>query len=371
MKKKFIWTAWSHVTIIMLAAILTSCGASALMTRSNDDSPAGRVDDEVKIAIAWRSDTDNEFCTNVMEAFRQAGVTVKVLPQVKAPYINYEGTSVSTSCLDSEGIGYLAGEYATMIRANTYEGSNASDVLKDVDGVIFTGGEDIASTLYATPEDWHHIEAEIDFNAARDVSDYLTMTYCLDHDIPLLGLCRGSQMLGVVSGATMIQDIPTWFESQGLPYHYEHRREKAEGETYRDYVPHTVNIAAGSLLSGFVSTTARPRSTLVASTRKGLKKGTLALDGCPSWHHQAMLSVEGTPLRCVGTTTVSGIPMIEAVERTDKHCAVGLQFHPEAAIVKRTGKHINNANADEFMTYDEAMHIFKTFISKCKSNLPR
>ena len=343
MNKKLIW---------MLAAILTIlCGVCIVTHCSNSDNPSDSSEREVCIAIAWRADTDNEFCTNVVEAFRQAGVTVKVLPQVKAPYINYEGTSVSTSCLDSEGIGYLAGEYATMIRANTYEGSNAQDVLKDVDGVIFTGGEDIASTLYATPEDWHHIEAEIDFNAARDVSDYLTMTYCLDHDIPLLGLCRGSQMLGVVSGATMIQDIPTWFESQGLPYHYEHRREKAEGETYRDYVPHTVNIAAGSLLSGFVSTS--------------------TLDGCPSWHHQAMLSVEGTPLRCVGTTTVSGIPMIEAVERTDKHCAVGLQFHPEAAIVKRTGKHINNANADEFMTYDEAMHIFKTFISKCKSNLPR
>ena len=347
----------------MLAAILTVlCGVCIVTCRSNGDNPSDSSEREVCIAIAWCSDTDNEFCTNVVEAFRQAGVTVKVLPQVNAPYINYEGTSVSASYLDSEGIGYLAGEYATMIRANTYEGSNASDVLKDVDGVIFTGGEDIASTLYATPEDWHHIEAEIDFNAARDVSDYLTMTYCLDHDIPLLGLCRGSQMLGVVSGATMIQDIPTWFESQGLPYHYEHRREKAEGETYRDYVPHTVNIAAGSLLSGFVSTTACPKGTLALTT---------TLDGCPSWHHQAMLSVEGTPLRCVGTTTVSGIPMIEAVERTDKHCAVGLQFHPEAAIVKRTGKHINNANADEFMTYDEAMHIFKTFISMCKSNLPR
>ena len=89
---------------------------------------------------------------------------------------------------------------------------------------------DRSPSLYAVQEDWHHVEAEIDYNAARDVSDYLTMAYCLDHDIPILGFCRGSQMLGVVSGATMIQDLPVWFASHNLDYNYEHRREISEGE---------------------------------------------------------------------------------------------------------------------------------------------
>ncbi|MBQ1645472.1 MAG: gamma-glutamyl-gamma-aminobutyrate hydrolase family protein [Prevotella sp.] len=76
--------------------------------------------------------------------------------------------------------------------------------------------------------------------------DYLTMAYCLDHDIPILGFCRGSQMLCVVSVATMIQDFPVWFASHNLDYNYEHRREISEGETYFDYTPHDVNIASDS-----------------------------------------------------------------------------------------------------------------------------
>ena len=271
----------------------------------------------MKIAIAWRADTDNEFCTNVVEAFRLAGVNVTVLPQVKASYIDYEGSSVSTNQLDADGIGYLSNDAGLLVRAKAYDGSNVAEVLCDVDGVLFTGGEDISPSLYAVQEDWHHIEAEIDYNAARDVSDYLTMAYCLDHDIPIWGFCRGFQMLGVVSGAAMIQDLPVWFASQNLDYNYEHRREKSEGETYRDYTPHDVNIASDSRLAKMF--------------------GTTVLTAVPSWHHQAILSVEGTPLCVTATTTVSGMETVEGIERKDKRCAVAVQFHPEAANIEDEG----------------------------------
>ena len=74
----------------------------------------------------------------------------------------------------------------------------------------------------------------------------MTTAYCLDYDIPILGFFRGSQMLGVVSVATIIQDFPVWFASHNLDYNYEHRREISEGETYFDYTPHDVNIASYS-----------------------------------------------------------------------------------------------------------------------------
>ena len=338
MKKRII--LWGLVVILVI------CGICIITCYSSDDDASDSSKKEVRIAIAWRADSDNEFCTNIVEAFREAGVTVTVLPQVKAGYLGYDGTTVSQTCLDSVGIGYLSNASGTMVRAKGYRESNVEEVLKDVDGVVFTGGEDIAPTLYATQADWHHIEAEIDYNAARDVSDYLTMTYCLDHDIPLIGFCRGAQMLGVVSGATIVQDIPTWFAAQGLTYNYEHRREKAEGETYRDYTAHDVTLTDGSMLARYF--------------------GATTLTGCPSWHHQSILSTEGTQLRVTATTTVSGIDMVEGVERTDKRCAVGVQFHPEAAIVKHIGKGINNANASQFMTYDAALPLFRAFINECK-----
>lgn len=334
----------------VLAAIFCIHCITISAAYSNNDNPSDSSEKELRIAIAWRADTDNDFCTNIVEAFREAGVEVTVLPQVKAGYLDYDGSVLSTACIDAEGIGYLSNASGALVRSQLYDDSNAADVLKDVDGVVFTGGEDISPTLLAEPQDWHHIEAEIDYNAARDVSDFLTMTYCLDHDIPLIGFCRGAQLLGVVSGATIIQDIPTWFAAQGLPYHYEHRREKAEGETYRDYTPHNVTLTDGSLLARYF--------------------GTTTLTGCPSWHHQALLSTEGTPLRITATTAVSGIDMIEGIERTDKECAIGIQFHPEAAIVKHIGMGQNNANASLFMTYDAAMPIFRAFIGECRTSSP-
>lgn len=331
MKQLKIW----HIAVIFVIL----CGACSKTSRDDNQK-------ELKIAIAWRADTDNEFCTNVVEAFRLAGVNVTVLPQVKASYIDYEGSSVSANQLDADGIGYLSNDAGLLVRAKAYDGSNVAEVLRDVDGVVFTGGEDISPSLYAVQEDWHHIEAEIDYNAARDVSDYLTMAYCLDHDIPILGFCRGSQMLGVVSGATMIQDLPVWFASHNLDYNYEHRREKSEGETYRDYTPHDVNITSDSHLAKMF--------------------GTTALTAVPSWHHQAIHSVEGTLLCVTATTSVSGIETIEGIERKDKRCAVAVQFHPEAAIVKHSGKGVNNANASQFMSYETAMPLFRSFIECCK-----
>ena len=329
----------------MLVFCLILCCVTVFQSCTDDDRPNSDID--VRIAIAWRADVDNEFCTNIIDVFAEAGIQAVILDQVKAPYVQYEGCNVSTTCIDSEGIGYLSKEYGNMVRNKTYQGSNVDEVIMNADAVIFTGGEDISPTLYATPQDWHHIEAEIDYNAARDISDFLTMSYCLDNDIPMIGFCRGAQMLGIISGATITQDIPSWFAERGLPYNYEHRREKGEGETYRDYVPHSVSLVEGSKLAEFY--------------------GTTSLTNCPSWHHQSIFSTDGTPLRVTATTTVSGVEMIEGVERIDKHCAIAVQFHPEAAVVKHLGKAINNDNAEQFMSYDDGMKIFKSFISAAKN----
>ena len=53
--------------------------------------------------------------------------------------------------------------------------------------------------------------------------------------------------------------------------------------------------------------------------------------------------------------------MIEAVERTDKTFAVGLQFHPEAAVVK----HLDRAeNADDFLNMDAALSFFEYLVGQ-------
>ena len=291
------------------------------------------------VGIAWRADTDSEFFTNICKAMEAAGGTWVMLDQVMSSDLAYDEAGHLTECVTDIGmLDEVGGKY---VRLNTWHGSNAEDVIQNVSIVLFTGGEDISPNLFFQPEPWHGIEEEIDYNAERDVSDYLTMTYCLDHDIPVMGFCRGMQMLSVVSGGEVIQDIPTWFEEQGVEYSFEHRNQKATPESYRDYAPHAVNVQEGSLLHDIV--------------------GVDTLTGCPSWHHQAVKNVDNTRLEVTGTTDTDGIRMIEAVERTDKTFAVGLQFHPEAAIVK----HLEGAeNRSDFMDYETALSVFQWIVGQ-------
>ena len=158
------------------------------------------------IGIAWRADTDSEFFTNICRAVEESGGTWTMLEQVRSADLEYD----SEGCLKQgvTPIGSLDSAAAKMVRVNTWHDSNAADAVKNVSIVFFTGGEDISSTLYYSQQPWHGITGEIDYNAERDVSDYLTMTYCLVHDIPVLGFCRGMQILSVVSGAEIMQDVP-------------------------------------------------------------------------------------------------------------------------------------------------------------------
>ena len=289
------------------------------------------------IGIAWRADTDSEFFTNVCRAVEQAGGTWVMLEQVMSADLPYDEQGKLTAGVDERGA--LDDAAAKYIRCNTWYASNAAEAVSNVSMVLFTGGEDISSSLFYAPEPWHGIEAEIDYNAERDVSDYLTMAYCLDHDIPVMGFCRGMQMLAVVSGAEMIQDIPTYFDGLSIDYQFEHRNQKATPDSYRDYAPHAVEVAEDSLLYDIVQTN--------------------ELTGCPSWHHQAVKNVDNTRLAVTGYTETNGVQMIEAVERTDKAFAVGLQFHPEAAVVKNLDA---AENKDEFMSFDTARSVFEWLV---------
>jgi len=299
---------------------------------------SGGTGDGPVIGIAWRADRDSEFYTNMYKAIEAAGGRWVMLDQVKSADLAYDADGKLTEGV--EEIGMLTADAAEKIKANTWHGSNVEEAMKDVAFVIVTGGEDVSPNLYKVPEDWHHIEAEIDYNSERDVSDYLTLSYCLDNDIPCMGVCRGSQMLSVVSGAEVIQDIPVYFEEQGVEYAFQHRNEKATPESYRDYAPHDVQVAPDSILYQMV--------------------GKETLSGCPSWHHQAVKSVSD-PLVVTGYLDTNGIDIIEAVQRTDKTCAIGIQFHPEAAIVK----HLEGIeNADDFMDIDTALSIFQWIVNQ-------
>ncbi|MBR1726542.1 MAG: gamma-glutamyl-gamma-aminobutyrate hydrolase family protein [Muribaculaceae bacterium] len=212
--------------------------------------------------------------------------------------------------------------------------------------MVFLGGGDVCPTLFATPQPWHGIEAETNHDATRDVSEFLTMAYCLDHDIPILGLCRGMQLLGVVSGAPLIQDLPTYYTCLGKTDHYVHRSDY-DYEGNRHYSPHDVVVTnRRSLLWSIVHTD--------------------TIHGAPSWHHQAVGDVTGTPLRVTGVAEHDGITVIEAIERPDKRWVLGVQYHPETAV----RKHMHHEDDEaRFMSLNEGLAYFRALLQACRANL--
>ena len=294
---KFGWMR-KYVALLVTAALLLT----ALPVRAEGDQ-------RPLIGVAWRSNQQSVSFVAVCEAIEAAGGEPVLLPMVLSADLSYADGALTDA---KNPDGSLSGAAAKLVRCNTWQGSNAPAVMEGIGAIVFPGGEDISPSLYYDPQPVQVLEG---FSAERDVSDYLLMCYCLEQDIPILAICRGMQMLSVVSGAEMIQDIPSAFESLGLAYSYDHRYSPDTPEAERDFVFHDVTVTARDSLLYRIT-------------------GEDVIQNAPSWHHQAVISVEGTRLTVTGAAETSGVAMIEAVERQDKTFALGIQFHSEIAVVR-------------------------------------
>ena len=287
------------------------------------------ADDQIVIGIAWREGLTGSSYVGTYNAIEAIGAKPVLLGQVRSTDLSYTDGKIDSIHLDENEI--LLFDDANNIKLYTHSHSNAADVMQDIDAVVFTGGEDISPTLFATPEPWHGIEAEKDFNTTRDVSDYLLLSYCIDNDIPTLCICRGAQMLGVVAGAPLIQDIPTYYAGLGIDYNYIHRYNKSNPDAAKEYISHpSVVTRKNSLFYDIIK----------ADT----------LHGCPSWHHQAIGDLSNTSAVVTATTISQGVEIVEALEIPDKEFIVGVQFHPEYVMAKEDseGKYMDKATTLRF-----------------------
>ena len=287
------------------------------------------------IGIAWREGLTGSSYMGTYLALEAIGARPVLLGQVQSSALTYTDTKINAEHIDSLGI--LLATDAEQVKSGSHLHSNAEEVMRGIDAVVMTGGEDISPTLFRNPQPWHGIEAERDYNPSRDVSDYLLLEYCIDNDIPTLCICRAAQMLAVVSGAELIQDIPTYYAQQGAEYSHTHRYEKSNPDAERDYISHDVAVTAeNSLLHKAV--------------------GALTIEKCPSWHHQGIGSLEGTNAIVTATTTANGVEIVEALERTDARFVIGVQYHPEVVLYKQDK---GEENLSRFMSRDEALLYFQ------------
>jgi putative glutamine amidotransferase len=73
-----------------------------------------------------------------------------------------------------------------------------------LDGIVFAGGEDVDPTLYGEKP-----HPTVKVNADRDRSEMAQADSALQQQLPILGICRGSQLLNVRLGGSLVQDIPS------------------------------------------------------------------------------------------------------------------------------------------------------------------
>lgn len=162
-----------------------------------------------------------------------------------------------------------------------------TDVLDRLDGIIFTGGSDVDPAVYGEQP---HPTAVV--RPERDAAELVLLRAALAADLPLLGICRGMQLMVAAHGGRLHQHLP---EILG---HHNHR--PVSGPKFGE---HPVLLSAGSLAHEILG------DALTVN----------------SFHHQGV--ADAGKLTAVGWCPEDDL--IEAVEHTDRTFALGVQWHPE------------------------------------------
>ena len=171
-----------------------------------------------------------------------------------------------------------------------------------LDGVFIAGGVDVDPASYG--EDRHALCGRTD--PPRDRVELLFSRWALADEKPLLGVCRGMQVLNVARGGTLYQDCTDQYPGA-------HKHDYFPNDGYaRDYLAHAIRVAPGSRLhDAFGAETADVNSM----------------------HHQGVK----TPGAGLAATAFAPDGLVEALEAEGGGFAVGVQWHPEMLIDRHAG----------------------------------
>ena len=203
--------------------------------------------------------------------------------------------------------GYLgavqrAGGLAVLLPPDPEATRDPDPVLDLLDGLILAGGVDVDPATYgATP-----LPTTDPPNTERDAFELALARRALERDLPLLGICRGMQVMNVAAGGTLHQHVDNPI----------HRR------TLGQFVDHEVRLEDGSLAARAAGETVHPSK---------------------SHHHQAVDAL-GEGFVVTGRSPEDDLP--EAIEDPERRYALGVQWHPEADETSRLiGSLVSEARA--------------------------
>ena len=175
--------------------------------------------------------------------------------------------------------------------------ADVEQAIAGIDGLMLTGGDDVAPSRYGEAAHETVTEAE----AGRDEFEIALVAAARARNLPILAICRGVQVLNVACGGTLVQDI-----ASQVPGALSHRLEVPPHQPME--FAHEVWIDKDSQLSRIM--------------RERLND-----DACDvnSRHHQAVRQV--APGFIVSATAPDGV--VEAIEDPEARFCIGVQWHPE------------------------------------------
>ncbi len=164
--------------------------------------------------------------------------------------------------------------------------SNA-EVVSKLDGIVLSGGADVDPAIHSPEED----PGLSKFEPGRDSHEFEILNKAIEKDVPVLGICRGIQVINVHAGGTLFQDIPD-HANINKPYDDRH---------------HKVRFKAGSILSDIYGSEIEVNSL----------------------HHQAINKIaEGIEVVGWSSGGEATEEVIEAIE-VDNSRILAVQWHPE------------------------------------------
>ncbi len=185
-----------------------------------------------------------------------------------------------------------AGGVALLLAPDPRLTREPDELLDLLDGLVLAGGVDVDPATYGQAPH----PATKGWVPERDAFELALAARALERDLPLLGICRGMQVLNIARGGTLLQHVPD------VAGHDDHRRTAG---TF-DGNDHPVRLTPGSLAERAAGEEVHPTK---------------------SHHHQAIDRL-GDGLTVTGWATMDELP--EAVEDAGRRFALGVQWHPEA-----------------------------------------
>ena len=172
----------------------------------------------------------------------------------------------------------------------------AMEYLSVIDGLLLSGGEDVCTMVYGE----NPIKEVELFCPQRDAFEIALFSAALEQNLPVLGICRGLQVMNAALGGTLYQDI--FVQCRNCLGHLPQKMPV-------DCLYHTINIEKGSILE------------------KVFQKDEIRVN---SYHHQAVKDVA----KSFRATAFSSDHVIEAIEHKEKSFVLGVQWHPEDLTIR-------------------------------------